>query len=394
MTGPSRRLSCIFWSSLILFISIVGPFRLLGAEPTPRQTAAAMPQEMDVLKQVREINSDKFPQPPTDFHQGHVTPRKVDPAIIKKSEHGFTIKLPSGAPIPTLTVYNGKLYASGGFHSREFYCFDAETGKPTWAVDLDDDGPTSAVYEDGIIIFNTESCTIFALDAATGKMLWSWFLGDPLMTTPTISGGRVYTSYPASGRFGGKKLPEIEQIAQPVAHADPKQAAKVQPAKLQEMAAPTHVLACFDLKTGKILWQHWIDSDVMSAPVAIDKDLYVASFTGTLYRFNQADGAILSAKQARATSAPVVVGKDIFFTRRADDGQGKKAEEALVKGDRQTTLVQSESVRKAAPHLDATVQAGTHLAIGGLALDAGNGFAAGALGRGKRRSSKIHHWQG
>jgi outer membrane protein assembly factor BamB len=297
---------------------------------------------------------------------------------IKRSKQGFTIKLPSGAPIPTLTVYDSKLYASGGFHSREFYCFEAETGRPIWAVDLDDDGPTSAAYEDGAIIFNTESCTIFALDANTGKMLWSWFLGDPLMTTPTISRGRVYTSYPAAGRFGGKKLPEIEQAAKPAAQADPKKGAREQAATTHEMAAPTHVLACFDLKTGKILWQRWIDSDVMSAAVAIDKDLYVTSFGGMLYRFNQMDGAILSAKQARATSAPVIVGKDIFFTRRADDGHGKKVEEALVTADRATANVQLEAVRKDAPHLDVAVQAKSQLAVGGLALDSSNGFAAGA----------------
>jgi outer membrane protein assembly factor BamB len=219
-------------------------------------------------------------------------------------------------------------------------------------------------------------------------------LGDPLMTTPTISGGRVYTSYPAAGRFGGKKLPEIEQAATPAAQADPKKGAKEQPATTHEMAAPTHVLACFDLKTGKILWQRWIDSDVMSAAVAIDKDLYVTSFGGTLYRFDQTDGAILSAKQARATSAPVIVGKEIFFTRRADDGHGKKVEEALVTADRATANVQLEAVRKEAPHLDVAVQAKSQLAVGGLALDSSNGFAAGAPGSANASAAFANIGQG
>jgi len=378
MTGSSRRHFLIAASSLVLLIVPALPFRLLCAEPAKVPNAAAEPPEVDILKQVQEINTGKFPQPATDFRQGHVTPRKLDPAIVQKTKDGFRIKLPSGAPVPTLTVHDGKLYASGGFHSREFYCFNAATGEPIWAVDLDDDGPTSAVYGDGEIIFNTESCTIFSLDAETGKMLWSWFLGDPLMTTPTISGGRVYTSYPAAGRFAGQKLPEIEPAAKPAGQAAPKQSEKEQPAKTVPMPAPTHVLACFDLKTGKILWQRWIDSDVMSAPVAVDNDLYVASFSGTLYRFRQADGVILSAKQARATSAPIVVGKDIFFTRRAEDSPAMKPEEAMVRGDRETSKVQSEAVRKAAPHLDARVQAGGQLSISGTVLDASNGFAAGA----------------
>ncbi len=73
---------------------------------------------------------------------------------------------------------------------------------------------------------------------------------------------------------------------------------------------------------------------------------YVTGFGGTLYRLNQANGTILSAKRSRATSAPVVVGKDVFFTRRADDGKNKKAEEALVKADRATAKDQLEAVRR------------------------------------------------
>jgi outer membrane protein assembly factor BamB len=357
---------------------VAAALRMATADPKANEPMAAKPPEVDVTTAVRELNSDKYPKPPSDFRQGHVKPRQLDPTAIKKRDRGFTIKLPSGAPIPTLTVYDGKLYASGGFHSREFYCFNAETGELIWGVDLDDDGPTSAVAQDGVIIFNTESCTIFTLDAKTGQMLWSWFLGDPLMTTPTISNGRVYTSYPAPGKFDGRKLPQInDSDAESSKRGDHKSdAAKSAPP--EDLTAPTHVLACFDLKTGKILWQRWIDSDVMSAPVAVDSDLYVTSFGGTIYRFNQRDGTILSAKRTRATSAPVVVGKDVYFTRRADIGGGAKAEEALVTADRETAKEQKEAVRKDAPHLDVAVQQKSQLAASGAALDAGNGFAGGA----------------
>ncbi len=208
------------------------------------------------------------------------------------------------APIPTPTVYKDRLYVSGGFHSREYYCFDAESGKPVWGVNLDDDGPTSAACQDGVILFNTESCTIFALDAETGKQLWSLFLGDPLTNTPTIANGKVFTAYPcAAAGTGGKAPPPC-----------------------------SHVLAAFDLKTGKILWQRWIDSDVMLAPVAVDKELYVTSFAGTVYKLNQDDGTLLSAMRSRATSAPIVVADHIFLTRRADDGKGAVSETVASDG--------------------------------------------------------------
>ncbi len=48
---------------------------------------------------------------------------------------------------------------------------------------------------------------------------------------------------------------------------------------------------------------------MMSAPVAVDQELYVTSFGGTVYKFNQADGNIVSATRSRATSAPVISGQ-------------------------------------------------------------------------------------
>ena len=64
-----------------------------------------------------------------------------------------------------------------------------------------------------------------------------------------------------------------------------------------------HVLVALELKTGKILWQRWIESDVMSAPVATEKELFFSTFGGVVYKLNQKDGAILSAVRTRATSA-------------------------------------------------------------------------------------------
>ena len=88
------------------------------------------------------------------------------------------------------------------------------------------------------------------------------------------------------------------------------------PSKAKTQPTGSHILACLDLQTGRILWQRRLDSDVMSAPVAVDEDLYVTTFSGIVYKFKQADGAIISAQRNRATSAPVVVGKDVFDTTR------------------------------------------------------------------------------
>jgi outer membrane protein assembly factor BamB len=363
--------------SAVIVVCLVGSgvFALRPDEPARSKSKSEEPPALDMLKEMKEWNSAKFSSPPTQFRQGHVKPRALDANAIAKTESGFEISLPSKAPIPTPTIYDGKLLVSGGFKSKEFYCFDAANGKFIWGIDLDDDGPTAAACDDGIAVFNTESCTIFAVEIATGKQLWSHWLGDPLTSTPTIAHGKVFTSYPARG--GGGQQGQMPNNAQQAANAPP---AKANPATDNAKPHPpcSHVLAALDLKTGKILWQRWIDSDVMSAPVAVDKELYATSFSGAVYKFDQADGTVLSAMKSRATSAPVVVGKNVYLTKRADDGKGNKVEESIAAVSRQTGGQNFEASKKEAVYLDGKVQVRSGQKAIGNQLDAGNGFAGGA----------------
>jgi outer membrane protein assembly factor BamB len=354
-------------AALTLTIAILGAglFALRGEQPKGSPKAEKNEAATDMLATVKEWNSDKFTAPPTSFRHGHVTPRPLGEKAVTQTKGGFVVQLPSGAPIPTPSIYKGKVYVSGGFHSKEFYCLDAQTGKLIWGVNLDDDGPTSAACQDGVIIFNTESCTIFALEADTGKHLWSLWLGDPLTNTPTIANGKVFTAYPArgGGGVGANQAPEAKDV-------------KPAPKANQKAPPCSHVLAAFDLKTGKILWQRWIDSDVMSAPVAVDGELYVTSFAGVVYKLRQEDGTLLSALKSRATSAPVVVGQRVFFTRRADDG--KTAAEAVAGNQRDSLKEEFAGDKKKAPYLDKDVQEKAAIKTEAAKLDAGNGFGAGA----------------
>lgn len=388
-----------FWMGLALLTSVSLANWGIVAQEQPATEAAG---ESAANPQASEESDDKGPvdqtelyrayqkahgsQLQTKFEPGTVTQRTLDADAIKATVDGFDIQFPSQAPIPTPAVVGKRLFVSGGFHSREYYCFDAATGKLAWAVDLSDDGPSSAVESDGVLLFNTESCTIFALDAATGKHLWSAWLGDPLVSTPTIAQGRVYTIYPV-----GHGHAELQQQLAPVEPAQenedvPEKEAK--PDAEAEAIAPRHALICFELKTGKILWQHYVDHDAITAPVAAGDELYVATLAGTMFRFRSADGHLISARKERATSAPVVVGGEMYFTRRSDKVQGEEREvrEAIVKQDRVRDLDAFEVESRVAAYLDAEVQEASKLADQTLKLDAGNGLGGlggfGAAGQG------------
>ena len=314
----------------------------------------------DALAKALKMNSDEYAAPPHDFRSGHVTKAKLDASAVQRSKGGFEVQLPSGAPVTTPTVYANLVMVSGGFRSKEFHALRLNTGEPVWGLHLDDDGPSTAACAERVCVWNTESCTIFAVQAETGEMLWSLWLGDPLMSAPTIAGGKVFTAYPASA---GNRPPDA-----------------------------SHALIALDLKTGRIEWQRWIDADVMSAPVAHGGMLYVATLAGTLYKIDQKSGTILAAKARRVTSAPVIDDSGVYYTRRVDAPASQAPEEAVAA---ERPVPQGKAAKpnsgedmmgggsyvgeaKPAPYLDSKVQQKSVYHSKSAADDAANGFSQGA----------------
>lgn len=211
----------------------------------------------------------------------------------KDARKGWAIRIPGGRPIATPAYADGLVFVGGGYGSHEFYAFDAETGKVVWQIKTSDDGPTAAVVEDGCVAFNTESCTVVVADAKTGNLLWQEWLGDPLMSQPAISKGKLYMAYPESKGDG------------------------------------QHHLLCAELKTGKHLWSTRITGDIISAPVIDGDDVYFTCFDGTAFCVHAGSGEVAWAKKQAGTSAPVIAEGQVMMTaRQTQDG---KASEGMLR---------------------------------------------------------------
>ncbi|HEX6180169.1 MAG TPA: PQQ-binding-like beta-propeller repeat protein [Chitinophagaceae bacterium] len=322
-------------------------------------TADSSKDERDILPDILSLNSNPRYAPPSKFRTGHVTETTLK-NYLEKTDYGYVVKLPAPTNVPTPAIVDGRVYVSGGFGSKQYYSFEAFTGRLRWAVNLDDDGPSSPAIQDSVIVFNTESCTIFACDLITGKQLWSYWLGDPLMSMPTIAGGIVFTSYPAPFNKTNNNT----------------------------SITPTHVLIAIELRSGKILWQKWIDSDVMSAPVAKDNLLYVTTFSGALYKVTQKTGEIIEAKAIRATSAPVFSNlNEVIISQRGDGKSDSILSEKVTVG---FGTVEREVYKKQAEYLDRKVQSTSKLKTASTHMDAGNGFAGGAPSSANWKAAELN----
>lgn len=306
----------------------------------------------DTLNDLMKFNSDGSIPFPTEFRSGHVKKGKLN-KYLTTTKDGYIIKFPRQTTITTPCYQDGKLFVSGGFGSKSYYAFNFTDGSLHWALELDDDGPSAAVTDDKQIIFNTESCTIFAIDHRTGEMNWSLWLGDPLMSTPTLSDGFVYTSYPA---------PQVQRDSTVI--------------KKFKKNHPSHPFACFDAKDGDIVWQVWLDGDVMTTPVIHEKDIYLTTYPGSVYRIDKKTGRVLAAKHLQATSTPSIQEGKLLITRRTDEKDTIKESIAVL--NRFNFKLLQSTKGKVAHYLDAKVQDSSQYKGLAMLMDAGNGFSAGA----------------
>jgi outer membrane protein assembly factor BamB len=239
----------------------------------------------------------------------------------KEGKTGWKVMIPGNRPLATPAVVDGKIFIGGGFGSYEFYCLDAKSGKQNWVYRTGDDGPTAAVVSDGYVAFNTESCEIEIL-TYEGKQVWKKWLGDPLMSMPAIANGKVYMSYPGAGK---------------------------------------HLLGCYDLKTGQSLWTKDLPSQIVTAPIISQGNLYATTLDGSMTCFGLNDGKLVWQEKKNATSAPVVWNGDVYFSRRDNfkmtEADGKVVEqqtEAIAAKGKDPTSVTKDlpSTKQNADYLD------------------------------------------
>ncbi len=196
---------------------------------------------------------------------------------------GWRIRLQPARPVPTPAIADGRVFFGAGFGSYDFFAFDARTGAPAWRINTHDDGPTSAVCAEGLLAFNTESCTLEVVEAATGQLRWERWLGDPLLAQPAVMAGVVFMAYPRAGE---------------------------------------HRLGAFTLREGRPLWETRLDHDVITAPVVAERKIYVSCFDGSVWCIDPANGKVEWTQQLQATSAPWVFEGDVYVSRRGDEAQG------------------------------------------------------------------------
>ena len=321
----------------------------VAVEVDPWKIDSNYTASIDIQNLIASFGDSLLSNNSDQFRKGHVKTTELQ-NYLTKTEYGFIIDLKSNSPITTPSISNGMLIVSGGFSSKNVFAFDPKTGLLVWAIELDDDGPSSPSINDSIAIINTESCTVFALNLFSGEQIWSYFLGDPLISSPTLTNGTVYTVYPKPMDYINFDSIAIDSI----------------------LHTASHPLIAMNSVNGEILWQTWLDGDIITTIVSDSSHLFLTSFAGTMFKVNKTDGAIEGALDLKSTSFPSIAGDKIFLTRRTDDSTGVKESIAILNKDYFGFI--REYGQTDASYLDTSIQNHTKLKEFSTKLDQGNNF--------------------
>jgi Ca-activated chloride channel homolog len=312
---------------------------------------------------LRNAVAISLPQPSTPL-----TPKEFQTKDLKK---GWLIEIPGNRPIATPAYWEGMLFVGGGYGSHEFYAFDAKTGRLVWKITTKDDGPTAAVVEDGLVAFNTESCTVMVVEAKTGKLVWEQWLGDPLMSQPAAAGGKLFIAYPSSNGVRSAKEGPMP-------------------------AGYSHRMLCADLKTGKHIWSVPITADVQTAPIVDGDKVYCTCFDGTTFCIDIKSGKVLRKDSSNATSAPLISHGQIITTAR-QDSKGA-VQEGIRSMDLQGSYLATAALRPPPPPLVALGPA-DYLRSGGggvaveadklASMDSSVGFSTAPSSAGLNKAKKL-----
>ena len=184
---------------------------------------------------------------------------------------------------------DGVVFVSGG---AKLYALEAATGAVIWEKAIGEFWGPHAVAS-GVIYAGNQDRSFYALDAGTGATLWSFATGDDGWSAPAITDDSVFFGNRLSQLFAlDARTGELRWTfeAEDWTTTDP-----VVTDGVVYLAVGNHdrrdgprPLYAIDSKTGEELWRFEADGRLLTAPAPGSQILYFVSFPGTVYALTPA----------------------------------------------------------------------------------------------------------
>jgi hypothetical protein len=153
-----------------------------------------------------------------------------------------------GASETSPTVVGSRVYI--GTAEGNVYALNADTGKTLWSYHVGGPVKGAIAYDRGKVFFGSYDGHLYALTAGTGKLLWTASSSGHFYSTPAVAYSRVYAG------------------------------------------STDHSVYAFDENTGNLVWSRGTGSYVYGSPAVWDGRVYVGSYDHNFYALNAATGTV------------------------------------------------------------------------------------------------------
>ena len=209
-------------------------------------------------------------------------------------------------------LMDGVLYF--GTFDDKLYALDARTQRVRWTYETGDDVKGGPIFHDGNVYFGSYDGKVYAVDARTGKLRWESEAQGGLRgagnfyATPAAAYGRVFI-----GNTDGK-------------------------------------VYAFGARTGRLLWSRSTGGYVYSSAAVWNETIYVGSYDGRFYALDAATGDVRWSFKAndRISGAPTVLAGIVYFATLGERTYGLDArtgEEVWTFPDGQYTPIVADEER-------------------------------------------------
>ena len=105
---------------------------------------------------------------------------------------------------PYFTVHRGVVYY--GSDLAEVFALDAATGRLLWENQIPDGRPAAPTGSGDVVFLGSRSGILYALDAATGQLMWHYPTPAAVISSPLVADGLVYVTT-ADGQVHAVRAP-------------------------------------------------------------------------------------------------------------------------------------------------------------------------------------------
>ncbi|MGZ6707031.1 MAG: outer membrane protein assembly factor BamB family protein [Solirubrobacteraceae bacterium] len=226
----------------------------------------------------------------------------------------------------------GKVFAvvlarGKGIDAGRVVALNANSGKEIWSRNLPSRAESSPLIDKGRVYFGTENGTVYALRARDGAVRWTYHAGGAVKGALALDGGRLFF-----GDYGGHVQAIRQRDGSRIwSTSSAGSAFGLQAGRFYSTAAVAYgrvyigsldgFMYSFGASNGKLAWRHKTGGYVYSSPAVgnppgAGPTVYVGSYDGKLYAFDAQSGRVRWTHGAggKISGAPQIIGDLVFYS--------------------------------------------------------------------------------